>query len=133
MAQLKYDKTTLRKFGISMGLVFGIITLVTVLRSGYVNLPLITVSALFFVLSLFAPQLLKCIYLIWMRLAWALSWFNTRLILILMFYLIFAPAGLIMRIFKIDLLDRRPDRNSQTYWIKKEKKTYNPSDYERQF
>lgn len=68
-----------------------------------------------------------------MRFALVLSWVNTRLILLIIFYLIFTPIGLAMRLFGIDLLERKSDKNKKSYWKKKEKKSFSRLDYERQF
>jgi len=91
------------------------------------------ISVIFFILGLLMPVLLKPIYIFWMRLVLVLSWINTRLILLIILYLIFTPIGLVMRLFGIDLLDRRIQRNKESYWKKKDKRDFNPLDYERQF
>jgi len=48
-----------------------------------------------------------------------------------MFYLVFTPVGLAMRLFRIDLLER--NKNKESYWKKKEKVDFNPLNYERRF
>jgi hypothetical protein len=96
-------------------------------------MPTTVISGLFFILAFIAPGLLKPIYIFWMRLAFVLSWINTRLILSIIFYLIFTPVGLGMRLFGVDLLDRKIEKNKDSYWINKEKKEFNARDYERQF
>lgn len=53
--------------------------------------------------------------------------------LLALFYFIFAPMGVVMRIFGIDALDRKIDRGRGSYWKKKEKKEFSLTDYERQF
>ena len=80
-----------------------------------------------------APKLLKPLYVFWMKLAFVLSWVNTRLILFLMFYLIFTPIGLIIKALRIDLLETKINKEEKTYWKKKEKKEFGLVSYERQF
>jgi hypothetical protein len=41
--------------------------------------------------------------------------------------------GLSMKLFGVDLLDRKIDKDKESYWKKKEEKEFNPIDYERQF
>jgi len=48
--------------------------------------------------------------------AHAIGWFNTRVILILVYYLLLTPTGLIMKLCGKDLLDRKIDRGCQSYW-----------------
>lgn len=133
MEKLKLDKENLRKFGITMGIAFFVITLLIVIRHKHNILPTFIISAIFFIMAFSAPALLKLIYIFWMRLAFILGWINTRIILITLFYLIFTPIGLGMRLFGRDLLDRRIEKNKETYWRKKEKREFNRLDYERQF
>jgi len=38
-----------------------------------------------------------------------------------------------MRLFKVDLLDRKIDKNKESYWKEKEKEDFKPLNYERQF
>jgi hypothetical protein len=133
MEKFNLDKHNLRKFGITMGIACLLITLLLVIRHKYNIMPTTVISGLFFILAFIAPGLLKPIYIFWMRLAFVLSWINTRLILSIIFYLIFTPVGLGMRLFGVDLLDRKIEKNKDSYWINKEKKEFNARDYERQF
>ena len=133
MEKSNLDNTALKKFGITMGIVFLIITLFILLRHKHNILPAALVSILFFILALAAPLLLKPIYIFWMKLAFILGWFNTRLILFIIFYLIFTPIGLGMKLLGIDLLDRKIEKKKISYWIKKEITVFNPLNYQRQF
>ena len=133
MEKLNLDKKSLRKFGITMGIAFLVITLFILIRHRHSVLPTSIISVIFFILALIMPVFLKPIYICWMRLAFILSWFNTRLILFIIFYLIFTPIGLGMRLFGVDLLDMGIDKGKNSCWKKKEKRDFNPLDYERQF
>lgn len=133
MDKLNTDRGALRKFGLTMGIAFLLITLLVMIRHKHNPLPISIISIVFFILAFIIPNLLKPIYILWMKFALVLSWVNTRLILSIIFYLIFTPIGLAMRLFGIDLLERKSDKNKKSYWKKKEKKEFNPLDYERQF
>ena len=74
-------------------------------------------------------EFLKPVYDIWMKFAAVLAWVNTRIILIVMFYLVFTPIGLIMKLFGSDQLGLRMEKEKESYWIKKDGKV----NYERQF
>ena len=133
MEKLKLDNITLKKFGITMGIAFLAITLLVFLKHKSLNLTIPIISALFFILAFAFPVFLEPVYIFWMKLAFVLGWINTRLILLIMFYLIFAPVGLVMRVFGVDLLARKIEKNKETYWLKKEKKGFEARNYERQF
>lgn len=133
MEKLNLRPNNLRKFGVTMGIAFLVITMLISLKTKHFILSTSIISATFFVLAFSLRNLLKPIYILWMNLAFILSWVNTRLILCIMFYLIFTPIGLIMRLFRIDLLERRIEKGKKSYWKEKEKGGFSPLDYERQF
>jgi len=133
MEKLKLDKITLKKFGITMGIAFLVITLFILLKHKSLNLTIPIISVIFFILAFTFPILLKPVYIFWMQLAKGLGWINTRLILWIIFYLVFAPIGLVMRLIGVDLLTRKIEKDRETYWIKKEQRGFQPQDYARQF
>ena len=133
MYRINLDEKTLKKFGITMGIAFLVITAIFSTKHNSIILPTLLVSLAFFILAALAPWLLRPIYIIWMKFARILAWVNTRIILCVIFYLILAPMGLIMKLFGKDLLDRKIERNQDSYWHKKENKGFNLLDYERQF
>lgn len=112
-----------------MGIVFLAIATLVLLRHRHNPSAYFIISALFFAAVFISPSLLKPVYFFWMRLAYLLSWINTRLLLFVIFYFIFSPVGLILRFMRIDLLDRAIDKEKNTYWKRKEE----ASDYKRQF
>jgi len=63
----------------------------------------------------------------------AVGWFNSQLILALVFYLVFTPAGVLMRIFKKDPLAKRWNKNLDSYWILRAPEEYDPRSAERQY
>jgi len=123
-----------RKFGLSVG---GMLCVLAGLLYWRDHLQASLIPACAGGLLIFAgflhPPLLKLPYRGWMRFAYALGWFNTRLILILAFYLIITPTGVLMR-----LLGKRPlalkwDKRASSYWIPREKEPFEPRRYEKHF
>ena len=133
MERLDMDKKTLRRFGMTMGIAFLVISLLILIKSKHALWQTNIIAALFFVLTFTMPVSLKLSYILWMRLAYILGWINTRLILSVLFYFIFTPVGLVLKLFRADLLDIKIDKSKDSYWIKKEKKEFSALDYERQF
>jgi hypothetical protein len=88
----------------------------------------VTVAVLCYAL----PPLRRVLFLAWMAAVFPLGWAISHLLLALIYYLIFTPVGLAMRLFGRDPLQRRFDREAPTYWIE-----HNPADdparYFRQF
>ena len=71
-------------------------------------------GAVLVVMALVVPAALRPVYKVWMRFAEALGWVNTRIILGLIFYVIFFPFGLVMRVFN-DPMKRKLDQSAQSY------------------
>lgn len=133
MEKLDLTKNNLKKFGTIMGIVFLTITLFIFIKHKHLILFTSLITSIFFIVAFFIPTLLKPAYIFWMKLAVVLSWINTRIILIIIFYLIFTPIGLIMKLFKVDLLDRKLDKSIDSYWKERKKEDFNMSNYERLF
>jgi hypothetical protein len=133
MEKLNLDISGLKKFGITMGIAFAIITLFILVRHRCSIFITSGISVLFFIFAFLMPNFLKPAYILWMRLAFILGWINTRLILIIMFYLVLTPISIVIKLLRIDLLDRRINKDKNSYWHKKENKVFNALDYERQF
>jgi len=76
------------------------------------------------------PLWLRSVYAAWMKFAFLLAWVNTRLILVIIFYLVFTPLGLLMRLCGADPLERKINKKAGSYW--KKRGLTEPS-YERQF
>jgi hypothetical protein len=132
MAPMKTKKDTLRNFGLTMALCLAVIALVLRHRTSPMAV-LALLSFIFLLLALSAPASLVYFYSPWMKLAYCLSWFNTRVLLCLLFYLVFLPVGVIMRLCNIDPLERTFDRSCDSYWKPRDKKPFSPGDYEKRF
>jgi hypothetical protein len=133
MERISTDRKTLKKFGITMAIAFLAIAVMILLRHKHNVIPVAVTSLVFFTMAYMRPEILKPAYIAWMKLAFVLSWINTRLILIVMFYLFMTPIALLLKLFGVDLLDRRIDKTKQSYWLPKEKGRQAGMDYERQF
>ena len=94
MAKPVESKKELRKFGISVGIAFLLLTALFWWR-GFPNALRVTavLGSLLLIGGIAAPGLLKWPYRGWMKFAAGAAWFNTRLILVLVFYLVITPVG----------------------------------------
>lgn len=133
MEGLDLSNSSLRKFGITMAVALCAIALIMFFKGSRFTPVATCLSAAFLILGLSAPKTLKQFYVSWMALAKALGWVNTRLILMLVFYAVFTPIGLCMRLFGRDPLDRKVEKTRQSYWKKKESGQPSRARYERQF
>ena len=124
---------SLRKFGILFGALGALATAYFLYRGSDVWVWSAGAALFFLFTGLALQRVLKPVYIVWMAFAFLLGWLNTRLLLGLFFYLIITPIGLVLRLTGKDLLDKKIDREAETYWKKREKKEFEPSRYERLF
>jgi len=113
-------KKELRQFGIMMGsflvLFFGLL-IPWIWGIAFPAWPWIA-AAVFIGTALVIPIVLKPIYVVWMKLSHVLGWINTKILLSIVFYLIFLPIGILMRLFGKDPMHRKLEKNVTTYRIK---------------
>jgi hypothetical protein len=84
-------------------------------------------------LAVFAPTLLRPLFKLWMTLAHAVGWFNTQVLLTIVFIFIFIPTGLIMKLLRKDPMKRKM-LAEETYWEPYELEGLKDRNrYERQF
>ncbi len=129
----KPDAKDLRQFGLLTGailvILFGLLLPWLTGRGlplwpWYISAPLVAAALLW-------PKLLGPVYHAWMRAGLLLGWINTRIILGLIFFLLFTPLGILFRIFGKDALRRKFDANADSYRIPAENRP--PSHMENPF
>ncbi len=76
---------------------------------------LVSVAGLLILMLTFYPLGLRHIYLVWLKIAHFIGWVNTQIILTLLYYLVFTPMGVVMRLFGRDPLQRKL-KSAGTYW-----------------
>jgi len=116
------DKQELRKFGLIFA---GMFILIFALLLPWIwdkSSPLWAwiVAAVFAGTALLLPMVLTPVYHLWMKIGHVLGWINTRIILGLVFFVIFAPVALFLKLFGKDVLKRRLDASASSYRIPSE-------------
>ncbi len=123
------------------GVLLALVALLTVIRywlRGYptgtpIGLILVAAAAAVFLLSLVWSGPIGPAFRCWMVVARAIGWFNARLLLSLVFYCIFTPIGLVMRLMRRDPLQRQFNSGNMTFWIPKDEPEDGLERYTRQF
>jgi hypothetical protein len=126
------DIKQLRTFGLVVGGAFGIIGVWPVLVHGEaLRLWALTLTGLLVISALFVPRGLKLVHRAWMACGHILGQVNTTIILTIVFYSLFTPMGLVMRLFGKDPMHRKLEPNSDTYRVIRQGRS--PSHMNRQF
>ena len=107
-----------RSFGIVFFIVFLIISLWPLLNNNEIFIWSLLISIIFLVLGLLNSKILNPLNKLWFKFGILLSKIISPLIMGLIFFLVVSPIGLLMRLFKKDLLNLKYNKN-KTYWIEK--------------
>jgi thiol:disulfide interchange protein len=124
-----------RQFGISVGLVLLAAAAYFVWRGRgpvFVGVPAV-VGGLLAVLGAIVPRALVYPNRAWMAFAEALSFVSVRVVLGLLFYLVFTPLGAWRRWRGWDPLNRRTSAGRTSFWHPYSPRQADPKHYERMF
>lgn len=115
------DAHELRKFGITTGTIFGVLFGILLPWIWNFEFP-VWPWVVFGVLCSWAiihPESLRPVYRAWMRVGLLISKVTTPLILGVVFYLVFMPVAMLLRLLRHDPMKRQFDQSSDTYRIEK--------------
>jgi len=130
---IKSEKSDLRKFGITIGVILFIIAGFLFWKEKESFQILLNFGVTFCILGIAIPFILKPIYWVWMIFATIIGWIMTRVILSLMFYAIITPIGFILRLFGKQFIELNWNKTDSTYWKYRTKSIFEKEDYEKQF
>ena len=107
-----------RSFGIVFFVVFLIIGLWPIINNGDIRNWSVIISAIFLVLGLLNSKVLTPLNKAWLRFGIFLGNFISPIVMAIVYFLVVTPIGIMMKIFKKDLINLKKN-NNKTYWIKK--------------
>jgi len=120
-----------RSFGLTVGGVLALFAAFTTWRGHLLRGEVLgTIGAVLIVLALVRPSWLAGAAAGWGRIGHALGWFNSRVLLTVMFFVVLWPIGLISRLFGSDPLERR---RRESMWTPYPERLSDPKHFERLF
>ncbi len=109
-------RQVLRRFGVTVGIACAAIAVLLLWKHRALWPACAGLAGLLLVLAWLAPRLLDPLERVWMKAAGLMGWLMTRVILGIVFVLIFTPAGLMLRLLGKDPLELRFRRDAASYW-----------------
>ena len=106
-----------RRFGSSFCLVFGVLAIYLWWRGAAVYPLAAVIAALFLTLTVATPKLLRPLNRGWGMLSDLLQRVASTVVLAVLFFFVFTPVALLMRLFNRDTMRRRFDPDAVSYWI----------------
>ena len=116
------DRTTARKTTLIVAIVSLVVGAWQVYRGRPTAATVLIGSGGVLTIAAFVPVAALWFHHGWMRFAEILGFVNTRIILTVVFYLVFTPIKFIARLAGHDPLSRRTGRQS-SYWVTREQRT----------
>ena len=107
-----------KSFGLLFFVVFIGIAIYQFSNTGKINIYLISISLIFFVLGVINSRALTPFNRLWMKFGFLLGKIVAPIVMGVVFYFVITPIGLLLRLFKKDVLNLKKSK-SNTYWIKK--------------
>lgn len=111
-------------FGIVFFVVFFLISIWPILNDDGIRIWSLTISLIFLILGIINSNLLTPLNLIWFRFGLSLGKIVSPIVMGLVYFFVVTPTGLIMRLFKKDLIMLKKN-NKKTYWIEEKKSESN--------
>ena len=107
-----------RNFGIVFFIVFILISLYPLLNSENIRFWALIISLTFLFLGILNSQILTPLNKLWFKFGILLGKIISPLIMGIIFFLVVTPTGLLMKLWRKDLLNLKFN-NKKTYWIEK--------------
>ena len=107
-----------RNFGIVFFIVFLLIALYPLIYNGEIRLWSLVISIIFLILGLINSKILTPLNKIWFKFGIFLVKTVSPLIMGVIFFFVVTPTGLLMKIFRKDILNLKKKEN-KSYWIEK--------------
>jgi hypothetical protein len=108
-----------RNFGIVFAVFCAIVAGIQLGFSHHFSWPWVAASCAFITAALLKPGLLHPLNVLWFKFGMLLHHIITPVVLGLMFFVVFTPIGLWMRIVRKRPLNLRFDPDAKTYWVER--------------
>jgi hypothetical protein len=133
MAGKKSERRVLREFGITVGIAFGVLSALLFWRGRSHYVYFVWPAGVLILLGLLVPGVLKPIRKGWMAVAEGMGWVMTRVILTVLFYVVFTSIGFIARLAGKRFLNLAIQPSAESYWVKRDASASEPEALEKQF
>lgn len=121
----------LRKFGFSLGLGLNILGCILFYRHKEHFIWFSVIGSIALISAIVCPKALAPLKKLLDKLIFIIGWLTSLITLLIVFYLIFTPIAVLLKIFGKDLLDEKINKKTTSYWIKRKNIIFSKESYER--
>lgn len=110
------NKKTLRTFGYIWALIFLIVSC-----THNINVIFLAISLCFFLGATFYPSIYVKIHLfqLWIKFGNLMGKINSKIIILTLFFFVFTPIGIFLKLIKKDLLCKKINKTIKSYFIER--------------
>lgn len=129
------EKKNLLVFGYGFSLIFFVVGIRLWLKYGFsIDKALwLGTGGLWLVVTIVNYEWLRPVYRGWMKVSGGIGTIVSAVILAVLFYGVFSPVGIILRLMGRDVLDRRIEKRRLTYWNRRPLDQRGEERYRQQF
>jgi len=115
------NRRELKQFALLQIVFFGIVAMILFYKTGSTAraTTLFVVSACIGAVGFWVPRFIRPIYVVWMAAVFPIGWVVSHVLLAAIYFLVFAPLGLLMRFCGRNPIAKEFDRGATTYWIRR--------------
>jgi len=122
-----------RQFGFVLGLFLAVIALWPALSRGRPRTDLLIAGGILILIAAVAPFLLRPLNRAWTALGMLLGRIMNPVVMAALYYVVFTPWGLLLRLFGRDPLRLRLDPRATSYWVERQPPGPAPESMTNQF
>lgn len=121
MSEQTVKKSDLRTFGLIWAMILLGVDVFPLLFAVEPRVITIVAAAAFAGVALLRPFILRQFYRIWIRLGDFIGGIISKVVMFVVYFAVFTPISLLLKMRGRDLLNQRVDREEKSYWIEREK------------
>ena len=117
---MKPNRKELRSFGLILGGILSSFALLHIYNGNSFGFVILLLGAEFLLLGAASPDALEIVFHWWMKITHFIGNIFAKIALFVLYFFVFTPIALFMRLLKKDLLYKKIDKEKESYWIKRE-------------
>ena len=108
---------TEKNFGLVFSIVFLIIAFYPLFQASKINIWALFISIFFLLFTFVYPSIFKIPNFLWFKFGLLLGKIITPIVLMIIYFFVITPTGIILRLFGKNILNMKIDKNQKSYWI----------------
>ena len=122
-----------RNFGFVFAGAFTFLSLWPLRNGGHVRIPLLGIAAVFLLIAVVMPRILGPLNKAWAKLGLLMGRVVNPIVTAILFFAVFTPAGIFIRLLGKDPLRLKPSKELDSYWIVRNPPGPQPDSMSKQF